>query len=309
MDLLIGSPNYAVPGSGTEVLSNAGRVLQSSTTLGKGIIEVSSVGFNPDAATVPGAIWNGAAAGDQLGYSLACAGDVTGDGLPEIALGAPFAVGGTGRVYVINAAVTPPHRGTISVSTVGSLTPGSQPNEHAGFSLAGISDIAASGRNFIAVGAPERQVGSDASAGVVYLFHQGPSSLCTSVGFPWRKLLAQDKTTFKWGPPEQPAVGGGCTEVIRGDLNALRANGGNFNSTVLGCVSNDITGAEAVDSANPVRGSPWYYLARQSVAPPSCTLNTTWSPHPTSPQEQPGAGGNRDADLAGAPNVCPGSPP
>jgi hypothetical protein len=90
-------------------------------------------------------------------------------------------------------------------------------------------------------------------------------------------------------------------DVLRGDLDALRANGGNFQGTVIAC-SRPCCGmiAYAGDDEPPL-GSGFYYLARE--AGPTYACGPSWGTG--SPAELPGAGGDRDADLALDPNQCP----
>jgi hypothetical protein len=93
------------------------------------------------------------------------------------------------------------------------------------------------------------------------------------------------------------------TDAIRGDLGALRASQGQFNGTVLGCMGNQIQTASGdvftrfTDADTPLPGEAFYYLVRQDNP---CR---SWST--LSPAEVPGAGGNRDIDLAYDPHICP----
>jgi hypothetical protein len=90
-------------------------------------------------------------------------------------------------------------------------------------------------------------------------------------------------------------------DLLRGDLLALRASGGAFQGTVLECMANDKIDRWDFDDADPAPGGGWYYLAREAGASPGCPRS--WGTGV--PQEIPGAGGDRDADLAADPNVCP----
>ena len=90
------------------------------------------------------------------------------------------------------------------------------------------------------------------------------------------------------------------SDAIRGDLDALRTSQGQFNGTVLGCMGNQITGVDFMrftDADTPLPGEAFYYLVKQDVG---CN---SWST--LSPAEDPGAGGNRDIDLAYDPHICP----
>jgi hypothetical protein len=91
--------------------------------------------------------------------------------------------------------------------------------------------------------------------------------------------------------------------MVWGDLGALRANGGDFQGTVIGCGANDRSFQyEIVDDwPGPAPGNGFYYLARESG--PLYACGPSWGTG--SPAELPGAGGDRDADLALDPNECP----
>jgi hypothetical protein len=94
--------------------------------------------------------------------------------------------------------------------------------------------------------------------------------------------------------------GGTLSDAIRGDLGALRASQGQFDGTVLGCMVNDISGnglTRFTDAGTPPPGEAFYYLVREDF---HCR---SWSTGV--PAEVPGAGGNRDVDLAYDPHICP----
>jgi hypothetical protein len=92
------------------------------------------------------------------------------------------------------------------------------------------------------------------------------------------------------------------SDVLRGDLLALRESGGDFDGTVDACLANDIVGHEIEDPAIPDPGQGRYYLVRGADPVPPCRFNS-WSTG--SQREIPGAGGDRDADLAGDADTCP----
>jgi hypothetical protein len=90
-------------------------------------------------------------------------------------------------------------------------------------------------------------------------------------------------------------------DAVRGDLGLLRAGGGQFNGTVEVCFVNDANLLGFSDWDLPPAGAGWYYLVRPGGPTPACTRS--WGTGFLA--EKPGAGGDRDADLALDANTCP----
>jgi hypothetical protein len=92
-------------------------------------------------------------------------------------------------------------------------------------------------------------------------------------------------------------------DAIRGDLDALRASGGEFDGTVQTCIMQPFPpDGSFIDATVPGAGQAFYYLVRDPWNTPVCTFGS-WGTG--SPAEVPGAGGDRDADIALDPDTCP----
>jgi hypothetical protein len=140
-DIIVGAP-YADPGGRT----NAGSVFVLSGADGAQLFR-----------------FDGGTAGDYLGYSVASAGDVNGDGTPDIIAGAPYAtfIGWIERGYAI----------VWSGATGSQLRrfDGSDGGWRLGWSVAGVGDVNSDGRDDLIVGAPYASVtGSQSGRALVF---------------------------------------------------------------------------------------------------------------------------------------------
>jgi hypothetical protein len=87
-------------------------------------------------------------------------------------------------------------------------------------------------------------------------------------------------------------------DLIRGNLVALRASGGNYTGTVSTCLANNVTATAVADGSSPGLGGATYYLVRPTVAP---FCNQTPGYTTNHPKEAAG----RDAEIAASGNACP----
>lgn len=143
-DLIIGA-RYASGGAG-----------RSYVVFGKASGFGAQVDLSAIAAGSGGFVMDGESGGDQLGFSVASAGDLNGDGFDDLIVGA-FSVSGSNRSYVVfgksdsfGAAVD---LTAIAAGTGGFAIQG-QAGEFAGFSVASAGDLNGDGLDDLVVGAP-----------------------------------------------------------------------------------------------------------------------------------------------------------
>jgi hypothetical protein len=115
-----------------------------------------------------------------------------------------------------------------------------------------------------------------------------------------------DKPGLLGAEPDNNATIGGwggnlSVKVIRGDLNVLRSSGGITNVSTGGCLANGTFVASIADNAAPSSGAAYYLLS----TPAACNVVASGSfGQAADASEKPGAGGNRDADIAADPDSC-----
>jgi hypothetical protein len=110
-----------------------------------------------------------------------------------------------------------------------------------------------------------------------------------SIGF-------SNKTTVAW-------TSSALVDVIRGNLNTLRANGGQFNGTVDACLGNNVTVSSVADATVPALNGVNYYLVRGAGPSAFCNAGNSWKTGVAA--EKPGVGGDRDADIVLDASTCP----
>jgi hypothetical protein len=254
------------------------------TPTGGGTKGVNCVGLRPLGDTdnnvvldKKGVLAGGEGVGDLAGYSVATAGDLNGDGIEEVLIGAPGhdaapvavagpqAVGGTladaGRVYVLfgQRARTP---GEVALADTGATLPGvviegEVASGRLGEALSGEGDLDDSGTADLILGAPGDET-SPPNAGSVFITELIVASEARNL-----EMSMTPPATLEWD--RTPGATGYA--VFRGTLSDLSVNGGvttagkcivNPPGAVVGDADSDER-PDFVDASTPSVGAGFWY--------------------------------------------------
>jgi hypothetical protein len=83
-------------------------------------------------------------------------------------------------------------------------------------------------------------------------------------------------------------------DVMKGDLMVLRSSGGDFSSSLMGCIEEDSLDTQSSDSNDPGPGEGFYYIVRAQYDCKMGTCNTG----------QPGQVGDRDPEIESSSHNC-----
>jgi len=173
-DIIIGAPD-ADPPAGAE----GGRafVLFGQTSFAASVNVTSLNGSN-------GFVINGAAANDGLGSAVSSAGDINGDGIDDLIVGAPGADLGAGASYVVFGRSTA-FAGTIAASSLnganGFRITGAAASDVSGYSVSSAGDINGDGVDDLLVGAIGADPNMTSSAGTAYVVFGRTSGFGASI--------------------------------------------------------------------------------------------------------------------------------
>ncbi len=167
-DLVIGAPGASTsPGKTYVVFGKTTVTAVDLTTIAAG------------GAGAGGFVINGAVASDQSGYSVSAAGDVNGDGLADLVIGAPGSASNPGHSYVVFGKAT---TSNINLSDIAAQTGGgfvingAAANDQSGWSVSSAGDMNGDGLTDLIIGAAHAAPGGLNTAGASYVVYGKTSS-------------------------------------------------------------------------------------------------------------------------------------
>ncbi len=138
-----------------------------------GTIELSDVG-----GPVDGVVFQGAETEDRAGSALANAGDINGDGVDDILIGAPNSLNDTAaKTYLVygqsggSALSGPVDLADVGGTVSGAVFGGTDLNDFGGQSVSGAGDVNGDGVNDLIIGAPHSTPDGRTNAGQSYLIY------------------------------------------------------------------------------------------------------------------------------------------
>ena len=160
-DLVIGAPNSATYAGETFLLYG------SALAASEGVIDLASLTAEQGVRIV------GASEMGYSGYSAASAGDIDGDGLADLIIGAYGSDENAGETFVLYGSALVASGGVINLADLtpdqGVIIKGIDKNDYSGWSVAGAGDVDGDGFDDIIIGADGAANGDGAGAGESYV--------------------------------------------------------------------------------------------------------------------------------------------
>lgn len=207
-------------------------------------------GFNGGATTIDTAVdWEPTAGLDGLGYSVAGAGDVNGDGYDDVIAGAPDDRGGTGSVVLYYGAAGGPTTGDPDWRVLGAEDGSDSDIDYFGQTVAGLGDI--NGDTFADVGVLSNGPHSGGDDAVhVNVFYGSSSGLSTAAD--WNYIIEEGNHEQTVNLAFADVNADGYSDMIVGNANANTTSGSGrvfvFHGSSSGFASRPNFSASAVAS-------------------------------------------------------------
>ena len=211
-DILIG----AFTADGTGVMNSGASYVVFGKTSG-GIVELSTI---DDANNNDGFVINGVTEGDASGISVSGAGDINGDGLDDILIGArqasPNNVSNSGASYLVFGKV---NGSVVELSDVaneglgGFVINGASADDLSGISVSGAGDVNGDGFDDLLIGASFADPNGVADSGTSYVIFGGQGVASTSA----QTLTGSSEADrLIGGPGDDTLIANGGADVLRG---------------------------------------------------------------------------------------------
>ena len=216
-DLAIGAPTFK---TGTR-LTGAGYVVFGRAATGRlALGAIGASGFPVRAAAADG----------FLGQAVAGVGDVTGDGVPDVAFGAPASDRNqrpeSGSAHVIAGQAGPDPVDAGDADRAGFRLDGAAAGDRLGGSVAAVADVNADGRPEMAAGAPYADALSREDAGAVTVVYGGASERvidAASFGAGGFRIAGSAPSSRLWKLASPGDVNGdGASDLLAGSPNDRR---------------------------------------------------------------------------------------
>ncbi len=232
------NPHLDVNGDGfDDVLVGSVR----ASPIGRGLAGGISVfhGSAMGIAPIANRVIEGREPGDLFGHSVACAGDVNGDGFADIVVGAIQADPG-GRVAAGTASVF--HGGVMGIEPVAArVLEGAAPSDLFGQSVAGAGDVNGDGFADIVVGAPQESPSGRMQAGTAGVYHGSLTGVQIAPSRVIAGLAAGDRSGA-WVTGAGDLNGDGFSDIAVSAPNA--APGGRMNAGSVSVFHGSATGVQ-----------------------------------------------------------------
>ncbi len=234
-DLIVGAP-FGYYGS-----TNAGEayVIYGEAGDTRGALDLTGL------TAAQGFVIQGDVAGDQAGLSVASAGDVNGDGIGDLIVGAPGSDDGgdlAGEAYVVYG-VAGSTRGTLDLTGLtaaqGFIIQGDAAGDQAGFSVSAAGDVNGDGIDDLIVGAPYGDNGGNYAGEAYVIYGSRPSVAVNRTG-------TDIGQSIFGGQLNDTLSGLGGNDRLDGGAGNDTLNGGTGTDTLIGGAGNDL---HVVDAA------------------------------------------------------------